>query len=901
MNKVALSKTAADYLVAEMHAKGWTEVDLSRQTGLDRRTISSAIAGKNVSLSTIFRIEEALEIAPSTLMQLKTSKESASSVVTENNSLFEKWHSLFWNALQPRLNLSSNASTSLDGLCFDRRKIYVPLHLSKRSRRPRYLVKSLLHPKSLLSITQPIYPTVHAESLDQILNSFLPKNNINARIAFCGPSGSGKTTLLQTIADFVSSPPHYGFVIWISSEDFLKAPSHLDPLAQLMFLLPSYANMLEVEQEELRSVLSQSSVWVILDGVDEVTRNLKPNQDWLSYLQQLNQKLMQLSGVANFVVSSHSEMWDTIENPLRENFDVYDLMEFSVGEGIDLGQLGQAITNLFPLKAAKFLKEYLQVHPHLKSVLSLPIYLLSLRYTWHLWGNPDKFSLLSAELHSQFAETLYDRCCIPQGDERTQLNHAASVLALSTIEYNRLPSRLRKEEIHKTLQTHNISLDFLNQLVKVGILKSVGVNYENSKEEVYAFLNPILRDYFAANSVASHAWPFFFNPNPQDLKDQSFRAQELRWWEVILIWFSRSDVNYACKEALLTALINFEDECGGFYYFRSYCLVAAAMQQYPFFSERGEVIRQIVGWSLGEYDSCKLRDGAGFVPDWVSWEAARMLLIFDPAEIKHYIDLVIQGKTYGDTMIAALHLAQIESFREIAFQFLYKIAINSTDVLEACEAVIGLMDLGCKDTQIKENLVSNLELRLESSKLLNDDWIIVNTLFEVAPQHPAIALKVNDLLPYLEHEEERVSTLLHQASSAHPLSSESFSTRISNQKKPKANFDPLELDTLIDTIEQSISERQVEKTRLLMDRIVEFVLQTEQNLLVLLWGDRLLKLFRVLKKWSYFMDDEDYWGLEVIISGSKLDQALKRCSEELPYIVFRYAWRKCDSQWESLL
>ena len=59
----------------------------------------------------------------------------------------------------------------------------------------------------------------------------------------------------------------------------------------------------------------------------------------------------------------------------------------------------------------------------------------------------------------------------------------------------------------------------------------------------------------------------------------------------ILYWFSREDIPKQQKEAMIRTLVNFDDNCGGFYQYRAYFLAAEALSYFPESSYGDEIVK----------------------------------------------------------------------------------------------------------------------------------------------------------------------------------------------------------------------------------------------------------------------------------------------------------------------
>ena len=93
-----------------------------------------------------------------------------------------------------------------------------------------------------------------------------------------------------------------------------------------------------------------------------------------------------------------------------------------------------------------------------------------------------------------------------------------------------------------------------------------------------------------------NGWNFFdceLN-NPEQFNHRIFAPDSKT---EILYWFSRNDIPKQQKEALIRVLVNFDDNCGGFYQYRAYLLAAEALNYFPESSFGDAIVKQLLDWS----------------------------------------------------------------------------------------------------------------------------------------------------------------------------------------------------------------------------------------------------------------------------------------------------------------
>ncbi|WP_414618724.1 HEAT repeat domain-containing protein [Calothrix sp. CCY 0018] len=89
----------------------------------------------------------------------------------------------------------------------------------------------------------------------------------------------------------------------------------------------------------------------------------------------------------------------------------------------------------------------------------------------------------------------------------------------------------------------------------------------------------------------------FFDHNLDNLELNNYRIFAPDYKAEILYWFSRDDIPKQQKEAFIRALVNFDDDCGGFYRYRAYFLAAEALNYFPESSFGDRIVKQLLDWS----------------------------------------------------------------------------------------------------------------------------------------------------------------------------------------------------------------------------------------------------------------------------------------------------------------
>ena len=236
----------------------------------------------------------------------------------------------------------------------------------------------------------------------------------------------------------------------------------------------------------------------------------------------------------------------------------------------------------------------------IKDLVRNPLRLMLLCSTWHSLDG--KLPDTKAELYEQFVDEVYrwkkaELRITPQ--QRRELNTKLKELALAAIDQEENRFSLREKFVETVLGECDDEL--FQFALKVGWLNRVGVDGKN--KNVYAFFHPTFQEYFAA--LAIEDWGYFLNHVPDNPAQGIYRIFEPQWKEVILLWLGREDVEKEGKEEFIKALVEFEDGCRDFYWYRAYFLAAAGITEFRDCNHdlANEIVEQIARWSFGYFNS----------------------------------------------------------------------------------------------------------------------------------------------------------------------------------------------------------------------------------------------------------------------------------------------------------
>jgi predicted NACHT family NTPase len=572
------------------------------------------------------------------------------------------WKELCCNALkaQNHQRLTTNPLTSADGVSFELDQVYVPLGLVERKHPLRHgddvtpQEGSRLYEPEDAEITQTFH---HDEFLQQLLGK-----QENQRIAIVGEPGAGKTTLLQKIAAWVLDNTE-DLPIWISLAD-LQGKTLEQYLIQDW--LPAAIRKLRVPveiEEAFCEQFNQGRVWLLLDAVDEMA--MESSQALTKIASCLNGWV----GDARVILTCRLNVWDGGKNALQ-SFITYRNLNFSYSNG-SCNQVGQFIQRWFQDNPA--CGESLQTEldqperRRLKDAVKNPLRLALLCRTWGL--TQGRLPTTKAMLYEQFVEVIYewkqDRFPTTLA-QRQQLNRALGELALLAIAQEKTKFRLRHRFVCQVLGAPN---DGLFQLaLQLGWLNQVGIS-ETQGEKVYAFYHPTFQEYFASQAVSD--WHFFLNhtlhleannqnllSSPSSSPPPSYRIFAPQWREIILLWLGRDDIPQLHKEEFIQALIEFSDDCGGYYSYQAYFVAAQGIAEFVDCQKADEIVRQLVEWRFG-YCQIKSQKPWRYPPPIVECARVALLKTDRPKAIAALEKFIKSSQNEFDTWNAAYSLGKV--------------------------------------------------------------------------------------------------------------------------------------------------------------------------------------------------------------------------------------------------
>ncbi|BAY27765.1 hypothetical protein NIES2100_75900 [Calothrix sp. NIES-2100] len=547
--------------------------------------------------------------------------------------------------------------------------IYVPLGLVERKQQQRRHLDEQRDRENVYELTQEVIVKTyeHDAFLREVIAQQPPGNN--KHIAIIGEPGAGKTTLLSTIASFIKDKTQ-DLPIFISLAN-LQGRTIEEYLRQQWLPEAMRAGELTVVptpeiERQLIECFGKGGVWLLLDGVDEMGEN-SPVQALAKITQELTASLRQ----GRVVLTCRLNVWDAkVSNPLT-GFDTYKTQEFKPEHIDDFIQ--QWFKNYKNSQKGEILQVKLKEtkHENIRKLVTNPLRLSLLCQTFDL-DRQGELPETKAALYQRFTHYFYEWKSelfaeLYQSDDlKNELHDALSRLAFAGINSSarfRLQRKLAHQEMGERLLKLACDVGWLNLVDRIAI----------DDEEVYAFFHPNFQEYFAALAITD--WQVFldhnnkielpnyksfgtiFNPRNYDYfagqeigiwtnwpnynqklynyclenheQNCVYRIFEPQWQEVILLWLGR-EVNKdftQSKEEFIKLLVEFNDNCMGFYSFRAYFLAAMGIVEFKNCTQSDNIVAQLFEWSLGHSDENPL-----------SKAAMATLSEFDYVRLSKYID-----------------------------------------------------------------------------------------------------------------------------------------------------------------------------------------------------------------------------------------------------------------------
>jgi len=395
--------------------------------------------------------------------------------------------------------LTTEALTAGDGIRLDFDDVFVPLGMVERRERTKRNKDDGAPDRGSELYEEKVTPITHDEFFEDVLLRGNTRYSNGKRIAVIGEAGAGKTTQLQKIGSWLLEESD-DIPVWISLTD-LGAKSLKEYLFENWVREASgeIESAPQAWKDSLGDAIKSGKVWLLLDGVDEMTVNYP-----LSYLStQLNESWLKNVRV---VLTCRVNVWDGGKNALT-GFDVYRNLDFDYPDDV-YKFIGKWFAGAPDLAGSLTQALEQSGKERIRDMVKNPLRLTLLCYSWQL--KQGELPETKAGLYEWFVEAFYKwnkgkaKIELSRSWE-DQLNRALGELAKLAIDGETSRFRLTKTFIENVFREFDI--DLFDLALKLNWLNEIGVAAEDPLETVYAFYHPSFQEYFAA--LAIDDWDFF--------------------------------------------------------------------------------------------------------------------------------------------------------------------------------------------------------------------------------------------------------------------------------------------------------------------------------------------------------------------------------------------------------
>ncbi|MBN3870878.1 HEAT repeat domain-containing protein [Nostoc sp. JL33] len=894
-----------------------THLDIATNAGVSEKTVKRFFSGKeDIDWEYASAIAKALDLELTDLIDAKATTPPPEILATLIN-----WREVCSTMLEPHRRISSNFLMQDECARKDKEQIYVPLALVQRTKTDKR-DKGNFSPDAGTRLYEPQYERQqrfeHKAFLSQILEGGEGKTK-GQQIAVIGEPGAGKTTLLQTIAFWVLEK-NLGLPVWISLADLGRNGTLTDIQTYicnswLEQAIPATQLIQEV-REDFTNQIQQRRVWLLLDGVDEMSEaSHQP-------LEEISRQLNGWLRLSRVVLTCRLNVWQADVNAL-ETFETYRLLDFDYPQ-----QVHQFIDNWFGNLSEKGerLKTELDSaeRVRLQDLVQTPLRLALLCGIWQTEeGNlPETKAGLYDQCVQQFYRWKQNRFRTSK-KEQHDLNQALGRLALRDINEGSSRFRLLESFISEELGDVDDETSLFYKAWQLGWLNHVGIAAESSsKEKVYAFYHATFEEYFAALAVDD--WHYFLKHVPENPEQGIYRIFEPQWKEVILLWFGREDVKEQQKKDFIKALVEFEDGCNsqsqipdwkGFYEYRAYFIAAAGIAEFKDCDLADAIVKQIVRWGFG-YLNIEKQKWQRFNQR-IAEKAKAVLIETDRKKAINALEELIHTSQNEQTcMLAARSLGKInkenptaitilvdfmdtfilKSIQMPASENLEKIAKYHPTAITALEELIGTSQDEYSCMQISESLKKIVKYNaIDIIKLVDliDDlrnefkrWIVARSLGKIDKDNPTAITALADLIHDLndKYTHRQAAESLEEIVKDHPTfitelvelirtSEDEYTRRLAVERLGKIAKDhPLAITALVELIGTSKDEY----TRRLAAYSLSKVLTESENMKAVVTAFK-----------NYLLDENYENDFEQF---KDCYQVIWQCAQTMTYPAFYKAW-----------
>ncbi|MEM8778613.1 MAG: HEAT repeat domain-containing protein [Cyanobacteria bacterium P01_G01_bin.49] len=513
------------------------------------------------------------------------------------------------------------------------------------------------------------------------------------KIAIIGESGTGKTLILQKIAHWMLEKTNK-IPIWISPHQ-LKTLT-IEKYLWSKWLVKASNRCLSTEititetmwKKAFGELLNSGKVWLLLDGIDyRLTKKVVDNPKQSCLESFLNQR-QDLANKIHVILTCQTRTWKAATSSLskvevyqtqllQEDKQIQQFIQQWFHSNIRLSQSNRA--GDIADKLCYILRK--PENQHFQQWFQNPWRLTLQCRLWH--QDPNRLPSSSFQLYQGLVNQVYQW----QGEnvtitsqQKEQLIQWLASLAWKNQQITQGLSALSQAIARETVEENR---DLLSLAVQLKWLHRVGIVTENGSDD-YVFGDRTFQDYFAASAIDD--WQCFFNDHqtPNVLLSDS-------WQRILKFWLGRQEIAPQQKDALIKALIAFEDGCDpyNFYGFRTYLIAASCLSEFPECCFAQAIAQQLLKWALLEDQAAQLSLQA---------LAARKALsnLYRPLAVSTLLDFIDQNQDEWLQKQALQMLGQLAKNNEIAIAALSRSleAVSSPSLNWQIAETLGTIDPG---------------------------------------------------------------------------------------------------------------------------------------------------------------------------------------------------------------
>ncbi len=540
---------------------------------------------------------------------------------------------------------------------------------------------------------------------EQFFKSLLQsKKNKSQTVAIIGGPGTGKTTLLHRLALWLLESKEV-LPIWISAIELGKLSIHSYIQERWLPKAMKLHNYNVVDGgESLNELINKGRVWLLIDSVE-----MLDNTSVRSLDVNLERQLEGWGKNLKMVITGHNYGWEN-----ANNFTLYSPLPFSYPEEVKsfiTKWFAQTSINSTEDQTVSLLAAIEQFDVwRLKDILETPQRLALLCRLWQQQYPhfPPNNYLLYEKLVSQFYQWQAEK--LPTSFEQQQsLNQALARLALKTLQTSPDSSVIGYELIGEVIGEKT---PLWQLAIRIGWLKVI-----DPHQKIYGFADDIFLEYFASKAIDKLD---YFLPEPPKAFCPIFHR---RWQRTMFFWLGRNDIAQNQKDALLSALIAFQDGCHplNLYGRQAFYLAAQCLCEYPESSLGNTIVKQLLNWSFFSADNNSLMAQSAIEVLQKSDRTLVLRALLELIPLRSDVLKIVEklGKGHEATCVTLERF--IENTTDVALKRLCAECLGKIDPgnAAAAQAVLVLLETASSNEQRHAALSSLEKIGIGNSKLIN--------------------------------------------------------------------------------------------------------------------------------------------------------------------------------------